>query len=152
MIRPATPADLPALLALGAAMHAESPEYSVEPFEPDVLEATLREVLAEGGALVAEGPGGQLVGGVLGYTTTRFFNRRLVGSELGVFLRPEHRGGTAAVRLVRALERWSTSQGAQQQRLGVTTGVHTDRTRQLYEALGYRLVGVLLAKPLNPAP
>lgn len=80
-------------------------------------------------------------GGIIGMVAEEFFGHDLVASDLGLFILPEKRGTSAAPRLVRAFEEWAIARGARQIYLGQTTGVEIDRTRRLYEGLGYKVVG-----------
>jgi GNAT superfamily N-acetyltransferase len=48
--------------------------------------------------------------------------------EYGLFVAPEHRGGSAGPRLARAFIEWSKEHGAAVINMGITTGVHAERT------------------------
>lgn len=63
-----------------------------------------------------------------------------------MYVRPDMRGSAAARMLIRDFEHWCKLRGVQDIRLGITTGVHTERTKKFYNALGYRDVGVLTMK------
>jgi hypothetical protein len=67
-----------------------------------------------------------------------WFSDDLVASEFGVFLLPEHRGGTAVVRLIREFIRWAQEKGAKMIQIGVSTGVKTGETAALYKAIGLK--------------
>ena len=66
-IRTATLEDVPRLVELGAALHAESPRWSRIPFSPARAAETLTGLIlhADGVVYVAE-RGGQIIGGIAG--------------------------------------------------------------------------------------
>lgn len=65
-----------------------------------------------------------------------------------LYVAPTMRGSVAARMLITAFETWARGRGAQRVLLGVTTGVHTERTEQLYNKLGYDTVGRLTMKEI----
>lgn len=91
---------------------------------------------------------GQIVGFMLGYVSEQFFGDDLVACDLAVFVLPEFRGKRISLRLIAAFEAWAKARGAIQVMLGQSTGVDIERTRSLYERLGYRTVGCNVKKEL----
>ena len=148
-VRHALEADVPAMVELGRRMHAESPTYRELSYSPEKAAALgLRVVgtlLNPGGALVAE-VNGRIVGMLAGYVVEHWFSHDKVASDYVLYIDPEHRGGMTAVRLIRAFERWAIAQGATVLLPGVSTGVKTEQTRDLYRALGYEPYGVAMMK------
>lgn len=141
MIRPATAADIPAMLALGEAMHAESRYSALAWCTPKVC--GLLDMLLEsdkGLVLVAERDG-VVVGGFLGFIDEHFFSRETVATDLALFIEPSRRGGVAAARLLKAYVVWATEQGAAQITVGITTGVHVEQTARLFQGCGFAPVG-----------
>lgn len=65
-IRAAVEADIPALVELGRAMHAESPRYSKLAYNAEKVAALAARIVPSGGALVAEN-NGILVGMMVGF-------------------------------------------------------------------------------------
>lgn len=136
MIRPATAADLSALVDLGAAAHAESPHHRSIPFSSDRLAESLAEAIEGGGVLTAENEG-RLVGALMGFLHQPFFSKATVASECGFYVAPEARGGMVAARLLSGLEAWAAEQGAAEVCSGTSSGVGTDRTAALLRRLGW---------------
>lgn len=143
MIRPATPADIPAMLALGEAMHAESRYGRLGWCAPKVC-GLLDHLIAsdDGLALVAERDG-VIVGGFLGMVSEHYFSRDKVATDFALFIAPDRRGGLAAPRLLQAYREWAQARGAVSVQVGVTTGVNTETTARLFERGGFARVGVL---------
>lgn len=141
MIRAATLQDLPRLVDLGRVMHSESRFACIE-FVPAKLEATLRSVIATGGVFVAERDG-VVIGGFAGVVVEYFFSTDRMACDLAIFVEPNKRGGFAAAALISAFKVWARRQGAKRIELGVSTGVHADKTGALFERLGLTREGAL---------
>lgn len=91
----------------------------------------------------------QFYGGIIGVVCEQFFGDDVIAADLGIFILPEKRGTSAAPRLIQAFEHWAGEHGATEVHLGQTTGVEVDRTRRLYEAMGYEIVGVNAKKEIR---
>lgn len=141
MVRPATEADLADLVALAGAMHQESPRFQRYPFLGYRLRAVMESVLdmgPRGFMVVAEQDG--IVGGFVGVAHDHFACDVLQASDIGLFISPEHRGGSTAARLVRAYLAWAKGIDAEPT-ISVNTGVTVERTGQLLERLGAKNSG-----------
>lgn len=148
-VRLATEDDIPALVQLGAAMHAESPRYNRFAFDAEKTQGFIRNLVVSpvGFAAVAE-EAGALVGMLGGIAIEHFFGHDLTAVDVAVYVAPAHRGGSIALRLVQEFEHWAQSVGAREALLGVSTEVQPERTSKLYTRLGYRLSGYLHLKDL----
>jgi GNAT superfamily N-acetyltransferase len=141
--------DVSVLVDLGAELHAES-AYSFLPYD----RRTVRELVLgyvddhETRCGLVATRGELVVGMIGGYLTTYYFcSERLVSDEV-LFVRQDRRGGAAAVRLIRGLERWAAARGARELCLGVSTGIRPDRTGRFYEHLGFARVGGIYKRRL----
>ena len=146
MIRPATLDDLPALLALAGVMHAEAPAYRDWQFDADKVAALLRGLIAGGGCLLVSVMDDEIAGGIAGLCTEHWFSREKVATDLALFVAPQRRHGTTAMRLVLGFMAWAELVGARRVNLGITTGVHPGATGALYELCGLRDTGRLYSK------
>lgn len=145
MIRAATAQDIPALVALGARMHAESPRFRRLKFSPEKLTQTLNAVMVNPlGLLWVAEVDGEVVGVAMGIAFEHWCSTDLVATDMAIFVDEQHRGGILAARLVRRFITWMDDTGAVLKTAGVSTGVHADQTALLYERLGMRRFGVLL--------
>lgn len=152
-VRRATAADTPALIAMGRALHAESPRYRDMPFSEAKLArlaARLQGTLLaeDAGVFVAEA-GGEPVGMAVVILAERWFNEERFATDLTMYVKPEHRGGRLFLRLVQAMEDWARAQGVRDIAIGVSTEIHPQRTVHAYERLGYTLTGHTLTKTLH---
>ncbi len=143
MIRGATHDDIPTMIALGEAMHAES-RYARFPWNSEKVAALIGALIDsdDGLALVAES-GGEVVGGMLAVIEDSFFGPARFACEFAVFVRPDVRGGPAAARLLLAYAQWARDGGAELVQAGITTGVAAESSARLYDAVGFRPVGQL---------
>lgn len=147
-VRKAEQADIPALLAMGAAMHAESPRFSVMPYSEEKvynLAVLLLNTPEAGGILIAES--GDIIVGMMAFVVgEHFFGPSRYASDLIVYVRPEHRGGSAFFKLITAFEKWADELGVDEKLLGVSTGVHPEQTIAALQRLGYVYFGGSLRK------
>jgi RimJ/RimL family protein N-acetyltransferase len=140
-LRRATHDDLAALVALAQAMHLESPRFSIYPFLPERFHQTMATVLDfEHGFVVVAEVEGRLMGAFAGLASPHFACDVLQAQDIGLFIAPEHRGGTLAARLVRSFLEWARSINAEPT-IGINTGVAPERTAQLLTALGAKQSG-----------
>jgi L-amino acid N-acyltransferase YncA len=140
-IRRATPSDIPAMIDIGRAMHAES-SFAPMDFDAETLAATLHRLMADDQfALVAEDADGKTAGVMIGLISPSWFGRDWTASDLALYLTPEHRGGATAARMVKAFVIWAREAGAKQIRPGVSTG--QPGALNLYAGLGFTPVGQL---------
>ncbi len=142
-IRPATHDDLGPLMDIAAAMHAESPRFSRLRFStPKVMQLFLMLIESPDCLLLVADRDGAVIGGMAGMVTPHWFSDDLVSNDYGVFLLPDHRGGMTAARLVRGYIDWAKARGAKMIQLGISTGVQTEETVALYQALGLKQFSV----------
>lgn len=143
MIRPATAADIPALVAMGEAMHGES-RYARYPWNARKVCGLMDWLLAndDGLLLVAE-HGGEIVGGFLGMVADHWALDTRLATDFALYVKPDRRGGIAAARLGAAYRDWALSRGAPEPELGITTGVRETETARLYRSLGFLPAGQL---------
>lgn len=148
-VRAATEDDLPAILEMGRALHAESPRYAAMSYNEAKVEALALRVIPTGGTLVAE-KDGKIIGMLAGYVAEHWFSDDKVASDFTFYIRPEHRRtGKAALLLVRAFERWAVERGAKDIMPGVSTQIDVERTTRFFEKLGYTVYGNALLKRVN---
>ena len=153
-IRSARPEDADEVVAMGQAMHDEAPEYAARDFDPEKVRRLMLSLCGTllvpltGCVLIAE-DGGKIIGMMGGFAVEHFFGHDKIASDYVLYVKPEHRRGTAAVRLIRTFEKWAVEQGAAAIHPGVTTGVANERVRDLYARLGYEPNGYTLVKRIK---
>lgn len=147
-VRRAVLADIPAIVSMGADMHAESPRFRHLNFNAGKLSGVAKhliETTTDGGVFVAEADGGLV--GMFGFIVVEyFFGLDRVASDLGIYIKPEHRGTSAFPRLLHAFERATDEMGVTDKQVSAVTGVNTERVATALERLGYTRNGVNLFK------
>jgi len=147
-VRKARVSDLPRLLDLGEAMHAES-SYAGLAFDRAQMERAGRRWLASEDHLCLAGlNGGEAVALFVGMVSTSFFGPDRVAHDLLLFVHPDRRGGLMAARMIERFRAWARSRGAKQLRLSISTGVNPEATGRLYEHLGLARVGGVFMEKL----
>jgi GNAT superfamily N-acetyltransferase len=91
----------------------------------------------------------KIIGGILGYITTRYFSNEKIAGDYGMFLLPEYRNGTIFVRLLKAYEQWAKDQKASKIMLGHSTKINMEKAPNFYKKLGYDLQGYLFSKEIK---
>lgn len=146
-VRRARPEDFPVLVELGRAMQQESPRYRGLSFVDERCLKLLGFLCTSphGVVLVAENDG-QIVGMIVGFASQHFFSEDWTAGELVVYVTPEYRGGSCAVKLIRQYEEWAMSLGVKDISLGISTEIDTDRTADFYGRMGYLPSGRTMVK------
>lgn len=148
-IRPATDADIAQLVELGRLAHAESPRYCGVKFSKKRARefATMLVFFEWALVLVAEADG-HVVGALMGVVAPHCFSSQLYASDIFFYVEPAHRGSTVGARLLREWERLLVADGrVKESALGISSEIgDIERTRKLYEKLGYRTAGYMMVK------
>ena len=138
-LRNALASDIDRLLELGRQMHQES---SYAPMALD--EAKLAELfltLMDSQYLRVVEKDGQVVCGMLGLCVPAWFSQDKIAYDFALFVDLNHRGGSAAMRLIKDFIEWAKEVGATQIRLGVTTGSAGVAAEKMYGLLGLTCAG-----------
>lgn len=146
-VRLATVYDLPQVYALAEAAYGES-RYRRHPLRREKFErlAELAEQQPDAVLLLVAEHGDSIVGFMCGIVTEHYFADMIYATNLALYVAPAARGSRACLIMIRQFEREARRRGAAEVMLGVTSGVHPERTARLYNALGYETVGALTVK------
>lgn len=138
--RRATAADLDDIVAMGRALHEESPRYRGMQFDAEKVRVlALNLMQSDGAAVFVAQAGDEVIGMTALVAADRWFGTDRYVTDLTMYLKPEHRGNGAFARLVQAMEGWAREQGAQEIDIGVSTDIGTERTVRAYERMGFTL-------------
>lgn len=146
-IRRATLDDKQALLELGRKMRAESPRFSKLDYSDAKAEQLFMVLLSNpnGVVLLAENDS-EIIGMMAGFASEHFFSQQLFATDFVLFIEPDHRGGSSAMRLIKEFEKWARDLGVVEIVLGISTEVHAGRTADLYARLGFDQSGITMIK------
>ncbi len=84
---------------------------------------------------------GKIVGIMLGYSDEYYFGTDKLCYENAFMVHPDYWGSTAAMRLVKALDRWAEEHNMRECLIGVTSGINSERISKFYTKMGFPLVG-----------
>lgn len=138
-IRPATAADLPAILAMGERFHAEAGWGDIVDFVPADCLGTLQHLLDNpGGILLVMESAGEVVGMAGGLAHPFYFNHaHRTGQELFFYVAPNARQGLGSA-LLNALEDSAREIGCTSWAMIAVDRLRPAAIGRLYERRGYR--------------
>ena len=149
IIRAITKEDVHSCIALGQDMHNES-AYSAISFDSNSLVGVAYNVLNDpnwfGAVAVKED---QVIGMMIGFISEYWFSNEKFASDLCVYIVPEYRGSSAALRLMNLYTKWAVSKPIREIRIGETTRVNPEATAKFYKKLGFVEGGTLFVRPVH---
>lgn len=148
MIRPWDENDLDALIEMGMRLHNEAKAYHNFKFSPQRVMETFYAILNNSFQVGLCYDDGGIKGAMAGAIYPQFFSKGLTASELFVFVEQDARGGVIGKRMIAAFETWAINMGASEIRVGVSSGIKSERTVGLYRKLGYNPTATQLRKVL----
>lgn len=149
MIRVAEEKDIETIVEFGQKLHIES-SYSKGSYVCDKVRALMAGLIgSEYGVVFVSEVGGRVVGGIAGGVTEHWFSNDLHAFDYSFYVLPDYRGGSSAFRLLLAFEEWARAKGAIEIDIGITTGIHEDKTQRFYEKMGFVQTGRLFGKTLE---
>ncbi len=134
-IRSATRADLAAVIALGKLLHAES-RYCTLSFSPTKVTDTFNSLIKGAGCVFVAEFEGEILGGIAGWLSPTWYGVEQSLMEVALFVKPEHRQGAVAEKLILAFVNFGKSKGCALIQSGVVSGVEQEKTEALYQRLG----------------
>lgn len=142
-VRYAGPHDVPEILELMRAMHAES-RYCRIPFAEDKVLATIAGLIAGPTALVAVAEDREGLAGVMGAIVYEFmFGHATFADELVLYVLPRARGSWAAAKLVGLYVEWAATQGVLEIRSGDSANIDPAKVGDFYTRLGFHPAGTV---------
>lgn len=147
LIRPAVPADLPAITEMGRAFFAEAGWADKAEFCPNSFAQTLVR-LASGGILLVVEKGGEAVGMAGALFSPAYWNEKvLIGQELFWYCKPAHRKGAGA-ELLSQLESAAKARNVKFFGMVAEHGLRHEALAQVYKRAGYALAEHTFCKAL----
>lgn len=136
---------------MGKAMIAESRFSHYETNEMKTITAISGMIVHPEKAclLLAERTGGEVVGMLAGLVTDYFFCDAMVAQDRVFYVNPEHRGSSAAVKLLLAFRSWAANHGADELSINMSVGVDMARFNKFMTHLGFGCCGSNFSMPLK---
>lgn len=148
--RNAMPVDIDRIVELGGMMHRES-RFRDRNFNHEKVAALVLRMMRQTEnclVIVATTDDGFIIGGLMGMVVEDWFGDDRVVQDLALFIDPEQRGYMAATHLIAAFSEWAQSMGCVETEMGVNTGINPERTGRMFEAVGFRRVGLLYSRAI----
>ena len=141
-IRMSERGDLEARIELGRRSHAES-AFADLPYDEGKVRRGIERGLAapDSHCLLQADFAGETVGVLYGVANEHYFSPALAATILSFYVVPEHRGSTAAVKLLHGFRRWAHRRRVARLYINVTSGISIARTDRFLRRLGFRPVG-----------
>ncbi len=146
-IRFATAQDIPALVSLGARVHALS-RFKSMPYEAERVAAALQAAFAAADGryicFVATDAQGQIAGGLLATLERHIFSPQITASIMHFDVLPEKRAAGYALRLIKAFEAWCKNRRIHEISFGINSvdnDQELERLGRFAKRLGYRKIG-----------
>lgn len=144
MIRRATHADIPRLVAMGERFIGDVYPAALT-FNGDALAALSKQLIdGVGVVFVAEHANGDVLGMIALIAVAHPMSGEMVATELVWWIDPEARGGRAALALLAEAEEWAKLQGATRLQMIAPN----DKVCRFYERLGFEKVEVAYMRNL----
>jgi GNAT superfamily N-acetyltransferase len=141
-VRTAGHDDIQQLVELGRAMHLES-NLSFLPFSEQKIVSLAEKMIGSNDTccvFVAQRKD-RLVGFMAGQLTYYFFCDEYFAIDQGLYVSPDCRGSSAAVRLISAYLTWAQNRRAREACIAVSTGVNLQMTDAILTRIGMEMVG-----------
>lgn len=157
IIRTPRPNELDEMADLGQVMWSEGVFTVTDDYDKaaalDFGIHALTEHMAGGDfymSIAKENEDGPIIGMVIGQAVPYFFapSKRMIVDHL-IYVREDKRGTLAAYRLLKDFEKWGSTKNALEMSLGVSTGIHPEKTHDFYTRMGYTHTGGIYKKPFN---
>lgn len=149
-IRLATQSDTDAMMKLGLRMHQES-RFASYPMAHEKVRESVQQILSEPKAnciLLAEHDKAGLVGMLAGCVTTLFFTDVLIAQDRWFYVAKEHRGSSAALKLLVAFRRWSENRQARELNINMSVDIDQARFNQFMTHMDFKSCGSNFVLPL----
>jgi GNAT superfamily N-acetyltransferase len=134
VIRAATEADIPALVAMGQQFRAQTGYRTIIAESAAQMATLCRQLLGGLGTILVLEHDGALVGMIGLHCAPHFLSLEMMAGEVFWWVDPSRRGH--GLRLLRAAEAWARDQGA----VSLQLIAPDERVERLYERLGYRAI------------
>ena len=139
LVRRASPDDLPIILPLARAFHAESPANRDFPFNDAKVRALIENACFDPNwcALIAT-DGDELIGFALFFAGEMYFSDAREAADLAFYVASERRGGRAALLLLDAVIKWGKIAQVARINIAPNTGINHEVAGRFFEKFGFR--------------
>ena len=150
-IRFAKTEDIPVIVAMGKRMLDESRFARYGTNEAKLRAAIVAMIGTTDKAclFLAERSTGEIAGMLAGYVTDYFFCDAIVAQDRWFYVAPEHRGSSAAVKLLMTFRQWAQNRKADEFSINMSVGIDMGRFNKFMTHLGFGCCGSNFSMPLK---
>lgn len=92
---------------------------------------------------------GESVGFVAGYVSCLWYcPERKILADFGFYVREDHRGSMAGIRLIKAYEKWAKENGVDCIEMGISAGIDNEKAERFYKGIGYSHAATVMTKEI----
>jgi len=147
IVRRIEPGDENSLIEMGQRMWEESPRFNAHPLSIEKL-VELAKVIHTSPTVecfVAQYKN-KIIGSWIGFQAALWYSNDTTVSDLVFYVDVEHRGSSAAFKLIKSAENWAKSIKANSISVGISSGIDTEKTTCFFEKMGYTHGATLVTK------
>ncbi len=150
-IRFATKDDIPIAMQMGRTMLAESrfSDYGVNEVKLHAAMMAMVGPTEQACLFLAQRGNGEIAGMLAGYVTDYFFCDAVVAQDRWFYVRPEHRGSSAAVKLLLAFRQWAQNRKVNEFSINMSVGIDMARFNKFMMHFGFACCGSNFSMPLK---
>lgn len=137
MILPLTHDRIDEVVALGKRMHAESGFAQFDWYEPKLIDLAYRCIEKPDNAAFIATAQDEVIGVIAAHISEFYFGRDKCCWDYLWYVAPDHRGGSAGIRLMRALGEWAMKNGAKALHVGVNANINSAEVGKIMQKLGF---------------
>jgi len=141
--------DIPACIELGWLMHGESALNDIK-FDLKKMRTIAYACISHSDWFCCTAKiNDSVIGMMVGLIGEYWFSNERYAMDLALYVHPEFRGSSAAVRLLKEFTGWASTQNIKQIRCGETTRIRPEATASLYKKMGFIDGGQIFIRPVH---
>lgn len=147
-VRRVVAADIPDIVTMARAFHAESPIHRNLRFNATKVRQLVDAARQDDDWLViaAFNDDDTMIGMAMVFALPAFFSDDYEMGDLTVYVAPEARGTRAALLMVQEILRFGGAKNVKMTRIGLNTGINHDLAARFFAKLGLPQVGILVGR------
>lgn len=140
------------MIDLGRLMHKESPVYKNMEFDEDRMRAYARMAIEnpkDWGVFHVE-DNGETIAMIVVFVSPKWFSGSYrEANDMVFYARRDRRGGLAAARCLKEVEKWASDNDVDAVTITVSAGINDDAGVRLCQGVGFKQAGVIMSKEIS---
>ncbi|WP_151775907.1 GNAT family N-acetyltransferase [Acinetobacter colistiniresistens] len=148
IVKTATVQDVQTLIHFGKRLTVESPNFCNQGFNETLAVQFFTHLIEHSKSVFIIFDENNPIGTLVGEIGLCWRTGQTLAFEHGLYVLPKYRKTGAASMLIEHYMVWISQKNVDRLQLGTMTGIHADKTIQLYEKHGLKLTGYVLEKEI----